>query len=55
MLPLLLSILAGQFIAVPAVSLFLSTLRIVVVPIILGVLVHTLLGKKINAIMASTE
>ncbi|MCO4525722.1 putative Na+ dependent transporter [Streptococcus infantarius subsp. infantarius] len=51
MLPLLLSILAGQFIAVPAVSLFLSTLRIVVVPIILGVLVHTLLGKKINAII----
>ncbi|SDO72540.1 bile acid:Na+ symporter, BASS family [Streptococcus equinus] len=51
MLPLLLSILAGQFIAVPAASLFLSTLRIVVVPIILGVLVHTLLGKKINAII----
>lgn len=51
MLPLLLSILAGQFIAVPAVSLFLSTLRIVVVPIILGVLVHTLLGKKINTII----
>jgi BASS family bile acid:Na+ symporter len=51
MLPLLLSILAGQFIAVPAASLFLSTLRIVVVPIILGVLVHTLLGKKINTII----
>lgn len=51
MLPLLLSMLAGQFIAVPAASLFLSTLRIVVVPIILGVLVHTLLGKKINAII----
>ncbi|EHJ51718.1 bile acid:sodium symporter family protein [Streptococcus macacae] len=51
MLPLLLSLLAGQYIAVPAVSLFLSTLRIVVVPIVLGVLIHTLLGKRINAVI----
>lgn len=51
MLPLLLSVLAGQYIAVPAFSLFLSTLRIVVVPIILGVLIHTFFGKKIAAVI----
>ena len=38
MIPTLLSFLAGQYVSVPAQSLFLSTLRIVVVPIILGVL-----------------
>ncbi len=35
----------------PCQSLFLSTLRIVVVPIILGVLVHSIFGKKIDAII----
>ena len=47
----LLSFLAGQYVSVPAQSLFLSTLRIVVVPIILGVLVHSIFGKKIDAII----
>lgn len=51
MIPTLLSILAGQFIAVPASKLFMSTLQIVVVPIILGVLVHMLLRHKIDGII----
>ncbi len=51
MIPTLLSFLAGQYVSVPVQSLFLSTLRIVVVPIILGVLVHSIFGKKIDAII----
>ena len=51
MIPTLLSFLAGQYVSVPAQSLFLSTLRIVVVPIILGVLVHSIFGKKIDAMI----
>ena len=51
MIPTLLSFLAGQYVSVPAQSLFLSTLRIVVVPIILGVLVHSIFGNKIEAII----
>lgn len=51
MIPTLLSFLAGQYVSVPAQILFLSTLRIVVVPIILGVLVHSIFGKKIDAII----
>ena len=51
MIPTLLSFLAVQYVSVPAQSLFLSTLRIVVVPIILGVLVHSIFGKKIDAII----
>ena len=51
MIPTLLSFLAGQYVSVPAQSLFLSTLRIVVVPIILGVLIHSIFGKKIDAII----
>lgn len=51
MLPTLLSILAGQYIEVPAGKLFMSTLQIVVVPIILGLVVHKLFAHKIDAII----
>jgi BASS family bile acid:Na+ symporter len=51
MIPTLLSFLAGHYVSVPAQNLFLSTLRIVVVPIILGVVIHSIFGKKINAII----
>ncbi|MGT2929887.1 bile acid:sodium symporter family protein [Streptococcus dentasini] len=51
MLPTLLSLLAGQFIAVPAAKLFLSTLQIVVVPVVLGVIVHRLLAHKIDSVI----
>ena len=51
MIPMLLSFLADQYVSVPAQNLFLSTLRIVVVPIILGVVIHSIFGKKIDAII----
>ena len=51
MIPTLLSFLAGHYVSVPAQNLFLSTLRIVVVPIILGVVIHSIFGKKIDAII----
>ncbi|WP_281166130.1 bile acid:sodium symporter family protein [Liquorilactobacillus sicerae] len=47
MLPLMLQVYAGKYVAVPAYSLFLSTLEIVVVPIILGVLINTFFSKQI--------
>lgn len=47
-LPGLLLLYAGQYVAIPTQSLFLSTIKIVLVPIILGVLIHTLFGKKID-------
>ncbi len=51
MLPTLLQLLAHQYVQVPASKLFFSTIEIVIVPIILGVLIHTLLGKKIESII----
>ncbi|MFD1670704.1 bile acid:sodium symporter family protein [Agrilactobacillus yilanensis] len=54
MLPLMLKVYAGQYVAIPTTQLFLSTLRIVVVPIILGVVVHTLFSKqtaKVNQVL----
>lgn len=47
-LPGLLLLYAGQYVAIPTQSLFLSTIKIVLVPIILGVLIHTIFGKKID-------
>lgn len=50
-LPSILYFLAGRYVTVPAQSLFTSTLEIVVIPIILGVLVHTFFGKKLRPIL----
>lgn len=47
-LPGLLMLYAGQYVTIPTQSLFMSTIRIVLVPIILGVIIHTLFGKKID-------
>ncbi len=47
MLPLMLQFYAGRYVAIPTAQLFLSTLKIVVIPIVLGVVVHTFLGKQI--------
>lgn len=47
-LPSLLLLYAGKYVSIPTQSLFLSTIRIVLVPIILGVIVHTLFGKHID-------
>lgn len=54
MLPLMLQFYAGRYVAIPTTQLFLSTLKIVVIPIILGVVVHTLFSKqaaKVNMIL----
>lgn len=47
-LPGLLMLYAGQYVTIPTQSLFMSTIRIVLVPIILGVIIHTLFGKSID-------
>lgn len=51
MLPFLLTVYAGKYVDIPTTSLFISTLKIVVVPIILGVLVHTLLRKPVEKVI----
>lgn len=51
MLPTILYLFAGQFIQVPTQNLFMSTLEIVVFPILLGVVVHTLFGKKLAPVL----
>ncbi|KRN07669.1 sodium-dependent transporter [Liquorilactobacillus sucicola DSM 21376 = JCM 15457] len=49
-LPGLLLLFAGKYIDIPTASLFLSTVKIVLLPIILGVAVHSIFGKKIEKI-----
>ncbi|GAX06034.1 sodium transporter [Secundilactobacillus pentosiphilus] len=49
-LPGLLLLYAGRFVAIPTQSLFLSTIQIVLVPIILGVVIHSIFGKKIETV-----
>lgn len=54
MLPFLLQFYAGRYVAIPTTSLFLSTLKIVVIPIVLGVVVHSLFSKqaaKVNLVL----
>ena len=51
MLPTILYLFAGQFIQVPTQNLFMSTLEIVVFPMLLGVVVHTLFGKKLAPVL----
>ncbi|KRM30425.1 bile acid transporter [Agrilactobacillus composti DSM 18527 = JCM 14202] len=46
MLPTMLKLYAGQWVAIPTQQLFLSTVKIVVIPIIAGVIVHTLFSKQ---------
>ncbi|EST12428.1 bile acid:sodium symporter family protein [Sporolactobacillus laevolacticus] len=48
MLPVLLLLLAGRWVSIPAVSMFINVLEIVVVPVILGLLVNTFLGEKVR-------
>lgn len=49
-LPGLLMFYAGQYVTIPTTSLFLSTIRIVLIPIILGVVIHTIFKKHIDYI-----
>lgn len=50
MIPFLLTVYAGKYVQIPTTELFISTLKIVVVPIILGVLVHTFLRKPVEKV-----
>lgn len=50
MLPSLLMLYAGQWVTIPAASLFLGAIRIVLLPVFLGVLVHTIFGDRIAAV-----
>ncbi|KRL01979.1 bile acid:sodium symporter family protein [Liquorilactobacillus capillatus] len=49
-LPGLLLLFAGKYIDIPTASLFLSTVKIVLFPIILGVVLHSIFGKKIEKV-----
>ncbi|WP_159721549.1 bile acid:sodium symporter family protein [Enterococcus sp. CSURQ0835] len=50
MIPLLVSTLAGKYVDVPTSQMFLNTMKIVLIPIILGVIVHTIFGHKVDRI-----
>lgn len=49
-LPGLLLLYAGKYVTIPTQSLFLSTIEIVLVPVVLGVVIHTIFGKHIEKI-----
>ncbi|MFD1485081.1 bile acid:sodium symporter family protein [Lacticaseibacillus baoqingensis] len=49
-LPGLLLLYAGKYVPIPTQSLFLSTVKIVLVPIILGVVIHTLFRKQVDMV-----
>lgn len=49
-LPGLLVLYAGKYVPIPTQSLFTSTVKIVLVPIILGVVIHTLFRKQVDTI-----
>jgi Predicted Na+-dependent transporter len=50
MLPLILWLLAGRWVKIPTSSLFMSVVEIVILPIVLGVLVNTFFGKKVEKV-----
>lgn len=49
-LPSLLVLFAHKFVSIPTQSLFLSTVEIVLIPLVLGVVVHTLFKKQIDKV-----
>ncbi|KAA8821718.1 bile acid:sodium symporter family protein [Bifidobacterium vespertilionis] len=50
MIPLLMQWLASQYVTVPAQSLFINALKVVLFPIALGVVCHMVFGKKIEKV-----
>lgn len=53
LLPFILWLLAGQWVNIPTWSLFVSVFEIVIVPIVLGIAVNALLGKKVQKVTAA--
>ena len=49
-IPILMFIYAGEWITVPVVELFLSAIKIVLIPVVVGLLLRTILGDRINKI-----
>lgn len=50
LLPFILWLLAGQWVHIPTWSLFVSVFEIVIIPIVLGVAVNALFGKKVEKV-----
>ncbi len=50
MIPLLMQLLASQYVTVPAQSLFLNAVKVVLFPIALGMVCHMIFGKKIEKV-----
>ena len=50
MIPLLMQLLASQYVSVPVESLFLNAVKVVLFPIALGVICHMVFGKKIEKV-----
>lgn len=50
MVPLILWLLAGHWLKIPTGSLFVSVIEIVILPIILGVLIHSFFGNKVKKV-----
>ena len=48
MIPLLMQLLASQYVSVPTQSLFLNAVKVVLFPIALGVICHMIFGRKIE-------
>ena len=46
MIPLLMQLLASRYVAIPWQSLFLNAVKIVLIPVALGVICHTIFGQK---------
>lgn len=52
MVPLLMSALASQYVAIPVGALFITALKVVLIPVALGVTVHTVFGAKVSKVTA---
>lgn len=50
MVPLLMSVLASQYVEIPVEKLFLTALQVVLIPVVLGVTVHTIFGERVAGI-----
>jgi Predicted Na+-dependent transporter len=48
LMPGLILLLAGKWISIPALKLFIEIVKIIVVPILLGVIINSLLGEKVQ-------
>jgi BASS family bile acid:Na+ symporter len=51
MIPLLMYVFAGQWIHVPALDLFISTVEIIILPVVLGAGLRFILGKRIEHVL----